>query len=152
MRAPASSASARDGAPSDRPRASAVTATQIDAFRPFIAHSFTVRRVVRDFCASGGRTGSMQAGKPRRNRALRPRLAQSRNAFLSGPMSLAGRKPPRRTCATHALRHRHENGSWAGRGGAAVLADERAYPADRSQGAAEPEASKQVKEAAVVPG
>jgi hypothetical protein len=41
----------------------------------------------------------MQAGKPRRNRALRPRLAQSRNGFFSGPMSLAGRKPPRRTRA-----------------------------------------------------
>ncbi len=60
--------------------------------------------------------------------------------------------PARRTRAPHALRHRHEHRPHPGRSRPAVLGDERAHPADRGQGAAEAEASEQVKEAAVVPG
>src|ERR1700742_931143 len=40
MRVPASSSAACDRPPSGRFRASAVSATQIDVFRAFIAHSF----------------------------------------------------------------------------------------------------------------
>ena len=56
--------------------------------------------------------------------------------------------PPRRTRAPHALRNRHEHRSHAGRSWAAVLGDERAHPADRSQGAEEAEASEQEQKAA----
>ena len=60
--------------------------------------------------------------------------------------------PPRRTRAPHALRHRHEHRPHAGRGRAAVLGDQRAYSPDRGEGAAEAEASVEVKEAAELPG
>ncbi len=52
--------------------------------------------------------------------------------------------PARGTRAAHALRHRHEHRSHAGRGRAAVQRDARAYPADRGEGAAEAEASEPV--------
>ncbi len=52
--------------------------------------------------------------------------------------------PARRARAPHALRHRHEHRPHARRGGSAVLGDERAYPPDRGEGAAEAEASEPV--------
>ncbi len=60
--------------------------------------------------------------------------------------------PARRARAAHALRHRHEHRPHAGRSRPAVLGDQRAYPPDRGQGAAQAEASVAVAEAAVVPG
>jgi hypothetical protein len=48
----------------------------------------------------------------------------------------------------HAHRHRQEHRPHAGRSRPAVQRDERAHPADRSEGAEEAEASEQVKEAA----
>ena len=59
--------------------------------------------------------------------------------------------PARGTRAAHALRHRHEHRPHPGRSRPAVLGDQRAHPADRSQGAAEAEASVKEPEAAVVP-
>ena len=47
---------------------------------------------------------------------------------------------------SHALRHRHEQGSHAGRGRPAVLGHARAHQADRGQGAEEAEAPEPVKD------
>ena len=58
----------------------------------------------------------------------------------------------RRARAAHALWHRDEYRSHAGRGRAAVLGDPRAHPADRGQGAAEVEASEPEPEAAELLG
>ena len=55
----------------------------------------------------------------------------------------------RRTRAPHALRHRHEHGSHAGRSRPAVQRDARTYSSDRGEGAAQAEASVAVAEAAV---
>ena len=55
----------------------------------------------------------------------------------------------RRTRAPHALRHRHEHRSYAGRSRPAVQRDPRTYPSDRGEGAAQAEASVAVAEAAV---
>jgi DNA-directed RNA polymerase sigma subunit (sigma70/sigma32) len=52
--------------------------------------------------------------------------------------------PARGTRAAHALRHRHEHRSHAGGSRAAILGDTRTHPADRSEGAAEAEASEPV--------
>ena len=53
--------------------------------------------------------------------------------------------------AAHALRHRHEQGPHAGRGRPAVLADARAHPPDRGQGAKEAEAPEPVKDSQKLP-
>ena len=60
--------------------------------------------------------------------------------------------PARGTRAAHALRHRHEHRPHAGRSRPAVLGDARTHPPDRSQGAAQAEASVTVAEAAELPG
>jgi hypothetical protein len=60
--------------------------------------------------------------------------------------------PARGARAAHALRHRHEHRPHAGRSRPAVLGDARAHPPDRGQGAAQAEASVQVKEAAELLG
>ena len=57
----------------------------------------------------------------------------------------------RRTRAPHALRHRHEHGSYAGRSRPAVQRHPRTYSSDRGEGAAQAETSVAVAEAAVVP-
>ena len=58
----------------------------------------------------------------------------------------------RRARAAHALRHRHEHRPHARRGRPAVLGDARAHPSDRSQGAAQAEASEPLAEAAELSG
>ncbi len=60
--------------------------------------------------------------------------------------------PARRTSAAHALRHRHEHRPHVGRSRPAVQRHPRTHPPDRSQGAAQAEASVKVAEAALVPG
>ena len=50
--------------------------------------------------------------------------------------------PRAKNASAHALRHRHEHRPHAGRSRPAVLGDPRAHPADRSEGAAEAEASE----------
>ena len=57
----------------------------------------------------------------------------------------------RRTHATHAVRHRHEQGPHVGRGRPAVLGDARAHPADRGQGAAQAQAPEPVKDPQAFP-
>ena len=47
--------------------------------------------------------------------------------------------------AAHALRHRHEQGSYFGRGRPAVLGDARAHPPDRGQGFEEAQAPEPIK-------
>ncbi len=63
-------------------------------------------------------------GEPQGNGHPRPRLAH----------------PARGARAAHALRHRHEHRSHAGRGRPAVLGDARAHPPDRGEGAAQAQA------------
>src|SRR3954454_1334777 len=59
---PASSSPAQHGAPGDRQRASAATATQIEAFRAFITLSFVpVVRDLRAFVLS--KAGQVQSGE-----------------------------------------------------------------------------------------
>src|SRR6202165_4731729 len=70
--------------------------------------------------------------QPARNHDARPGLADA----------------TRRTRPPHALRHRHEHRPHFGRSRPAVLGDQRAHPADRSQGAAQAEASVAEQEAA----
>jgi DNA-directed RNA polymerase sigma subunit (sigma70/sigma32) len=84
--------------------------------------------------ASADRRG--HPGEPARNHDPRSRLAH----------------PARGTRAAHALRHRHEHRPHAGRSRPAVQRDARTHPPDRSQGAAQAEASVKVAEAAELPG
>ncbi len=60
--------------------------------------------------------------------------------------------PARGARIAHALRHRHEHRPHIGRGRPAVLGHPRAHPPDRSQGAAQAEASEPVEEAEELPG
>ena len=53
--------------------------------------------------------------------------------------------------SSHAIRHRHEQGSHAGGGRPAVLVDARAHQADRGQGAAEAEAPEPIKDSQKLP-
>lgn len=59
---------------------------------------------------------------------------------------------PRGARAAHAFRHRHEHRPYAGRSRPAVLGYPRTHPADRSEGAAQAQASKPFAQVALVPG
>ena len=118
-----------------------------------------VRKVLKD------RQGAAVAGDAdRRRRGLPPRrfhrgqerhpadrrrhpIQPARNHHAGAGLAHA----PRRARAAHAVWHRDEHRSHAGRGRPAVLGDARADSADRGEGAAEAEASVAVAEAAVVP-
>jgi DNA-directed RNA polymerase sigma subunit (sigma70/sigma32) len=58
---------------------------------------------------------------------------------------------PREAYPAHAFRHRHEYRPHAGRGRPAVLADARAHPPNRGQGAKEAQAREPVKDSQKLP-
>ncbi len=72
-------------------------------------------------------------------------LRETTHAVLARP------HPARGQGAAHALRHRHEHRSHAGRGRQAVRRDTRAHPPDRSESAAQAASSEPQRAAALVP-
>ena len=77
--------------------------------------------------------------------AIQSELRETTTRVLASPHRARG------TRAAHALRHRHEQGSYFGRGRPAVLGDSRAHPPDRGQGIKKAEASKPIKDSQKLP-